>query len=110
MHRFLSNNHDELVAKCKLKVAQRPLRAATEKQLAHGVPMFLDQLTRTLAAENDDKAALSIAVSGRSGGDSLALSEVGWSGHCRLDQPQIRASRGTSFHPLPTIDCFCGSP
>lgn len=77
MHRFLSNNYDELVERCKLKVAQRPLRAATEKQLAHGVPMFLDQLTRTLAAENDDEAAVSIAISGASGGDSLALSEIG---------------------------------
>lgn len=77
MHRFLSNNRDELIARCKLKVGQRPLRAATEKQLAHGVPMFLDQLTRTLAAEDDDEAALSIAISGPSGGDSLALSEIG---------------------------------
>jgi signal transduction histidine kinase len=77
MHRFLSNNRDELVARCKLKVAQRPLRAATAKQLAHGVPMFLDQLTRTLVAENDDDAAASIAISGPSGGDSLALSEIG---------------------------------
>ncbi|MEZ2299943.1 HAMP domain-containing sensor histidine kinase [Variovorax sp. RCC_210] len=77
MHRFLSNNRDELVARCKLKVAQRPLRAATAKQLAHGVPMFLDQLTRTLVAENNDDAAASIAISGPSGGDSLALSEIG---------------------------------
>jgi signal transduction histidine kinase len=77
MHRFLANNHDELVERCKLKVAQRPLRAATEKQLVHGVPMFLYQLTRTLAAENDDNEAESIAISGPSGGDSLALSEIG---------------------------------
>lgn len=77
MHRLLSNNRDELVSRCKLKVAQRPLRAATDKQLAHGVPMFLDQLTRTLAAENHDDAAASIAISGPSGGDSLALSEIG---------------------------------
>lgn len=79
MHRFLFSNRDELVARCKLKVAQRPQRAATEKQLAHGVPMFLDQLTRTLAAENDDNKAASIAISGPSGGDSLALSEIGLS-------------------------------
>ena len=77
MHRFLSNNRDELIARCKMKVAQRPLRAATEKQLAHGVPMFLDQLTRTLAAEKDDELDVSIAISGPSGGDSLALSEIG---------------------------------
>jgi len=77
MHRFLSNNRDELIARCKAKVAQRPLRAATEKQLAHGVPMFLEQLTRTLAAEDADEAAESIAISGPSGGDAHALSEIG---------------------------------
>jgi signal transduction histidine kinase len=77
LHRFLSSNRDELIARCKDKVAQRPLRAASERQLAHGVPMFLDQLTRTLAAEEDDEPALSIAISGPSGGDSLALSEIG---------------------------------
>nr|WP_261802249.1 HAMP domain-containing sensor histidine kinase [Variovorax sp. PAMC28562] len=77
MHRFLSSNRDELIARCKDKVAQRPLRAASERQLAHGVPMFLDQLTRTLAAEEDDEPALSIAISGPSGGDSLAMSEIG---------------------------------
>lgn len=47
------------------------------RQVWHVVPMLLDQLTRTLAAENDDKAALSIAISGRSGGDSPAPSETG---------------------------------
>lgn len=77
MHRFLANNRGELIARCKAKVAQRPQRAATEAQLAHGVPMFLDQLTRTLAAEDDDRPELSIRISGPSGGDSLALSEIG---------------------------------
>jgi signal transduction histidine kinase len=77
MHRFLSNNRDELIARCKLKVAQRPSRAATTTQLANGVPMFLDQLTRTLAAEDDDDAVESIAISGASGGDACALSEIG---------------------------------
>ncbi len=79
LHRFLSSNRDELVARCKAKVAQRPLRAATDRQLAHGVPMFLDQLIRTLAAEEEDELALSIAISGPSGGDSLELSEIGMS-------------------------------
>lgn len=77
MHRFLSDNRDALIARCKAKVAQRKARAATEKQLAHGIPMFLDQLTRTLAAEEKDDAVESIAISGPSGGDALALSEIG---------------------------------
>ena len=77
MHSFLLNNRDELVARCKLKVAQRPTRAATLQQLANGIPLFLDQLTRTLAAEEANESAESLRISGPSGGDSLALSEMG---------------------------------
>jgi len=77
MHDFLLNNCDELTARCKLKVAQRPRRAATQQQLANGIPLFLDQLTRTLGAEAADEAAESLRISGPSGGDSLAMSEMG---------------------------------
>jgi signal transduction histidine kinase len=77
MHHFLVNNRDELISRCKLKVAQRPQRAASDSQLVHGLPMFLDQLTRTLAAEEADDADASAAISGPSGGDLLALSEIG---------------------------------
>jgi len=77
MHSFLQNNRDELIARCKDKVAQRPRRAATALQLANGVPLFLDQLTRTLRAEETDQSEESIRISGPSGGDSLVLSEIG---------------------------------
>lgn len=39
--------------------------------------MFLDQLTRTLAAETNNDGDASVKISGSSGGDSLALSEIG---------------------------------
>jgi len=77
MYQFLTNNRDDLIARCKLKVARRPHRAATVLQLANGIPLFLDQLTRTLAAEHADEGAESIRISGPAGGDSLALSEMG---------------------------------
>ncbi len=77
MHEFLLNNRDELIARCKLKVSQRPKRAATNQQLSNGIPLFLDQLTRTLAAEEADETEESLRISGPSGGDSLALSEMG---------------------------------
>ncbi len=77
MRNFLTNNREELVSRCTSKVAQRPWRAATELQLANGIPMFLDQLIRTFAAEDADSPADSIRISGPSGGDSLALSEMG---------------------------------
>lgn len=77
LHNFLANNHDELVDRCIDKVAKRPKRNATEKQLRNGIPMFLGQLTRTLEAEQDSGAQAGIVISGGSGGDGTALSEMG---------------------------------
>jgi hypothetical protein len=77
MHAFLFNNRDELIARCKAKVAQRPRRAATAEQLANGVPLFLEQLTRTLEAEVQGDVGKSLRISGASGGDVTALSEIG---------------------------------
>ncbi len=77
MYNFLSNNRSDLISRCKTKVAQRPKREATEIQLVNGVPLFLDQLIKTLEAEDVDDSAASLRISGASGGDSVALSEVG---------------------------------
>lgn len=77
MYRFLLNNRDDLIARCKAKVAERPRRAATTEQLKNGVPLFLEQLTRTLQAEEDGEAWESLKISGASGGDSASLSEMG---------------------------------
>ena len=77
MHSFLSNNRDELIARCKAKVAMRPTRAATADQLANGVPMFLAQLTRTLQAEEEGNVAEGERISGPPGGDVTVLSQIG---------------------------------
>ncbi|MEP6824572.1 MAG: HAMP domain-containing sensor histidine kinase [Ramlibacter sp.] len=77
MSNFLVNNRDELIIRCKLKVSQRLGRGASEKQLSSGVPLFLDQLTRTLEAEQQNDGQESLAISGAAGGDRLALSELG---------------------------------
>jgi signal transduction histidine kinase len=77
MHQFLLDNRAELIERCKAKVARRPQRAATPDQLANGVPMFLDQLIRTLRAQENGHLDESLKISGGSGGDSLALSEIG---------------------------------
>ena len=79
MHTFLTNNRDALIKRCKHKVAQRPKRAATDAQLANGVPLFLDQLSRTLEAEEAGEAAEGLKISGSAGGDVNALSEIGLS-------------------------------
>ena len=76
MHEFLSNNLEELIVRCKAKVAQRPRRAATPEQLKNGVPLFLKQLTKTLRAEREGHSGDSLRISGASGGDSSAVSEI----------------------------------
>ena len=77
MHTFLTNNRAELIARCKAKVAQRPKRAATAEQLANGIPMFLEQLTRTLRAEEEGDVAEGERISGPAGGDVTSLSQIG---------------------------------
>ena len=77
MHDFLNHNREELVERCKSKVAQRPLRAATPEQLKNGVPLFLQQLIRTLEAEKEDQPGESLRISGASGGKASELSEIG---------------------------------
>ena len=77
MHNFLANNRADLIARCKAKVALRPERVATEGQLENGIPMFLDQLTRTLQAEQGGESEESIKISGHSVGATLERSEIG---------------------------------
>lgn len=77
MHKFLANNRDELVARCKAKVAQRPKRAATEDQLRNGIPLFLEQLRQTLEAEESGHDGESLRISGGSGGGPHTLSVMG---------------------------------
>ena len=77
MYQFLLDNRADLIERCKAKVAKRPQRAATPAQLANGIPMFLDQLVRTLSAQEEGQMEESIKISGGSGGDSSALSEIG---------------------------------
>jgi len=76
MHAFLSNNRKNLIERCRVKVEKRPSRGATVQQLQNGVPLFLDQLIRTLRVEQGDDPMDSREISGPSGGGA-ALSEMG---------------------------------
>ena len=77
MRSFLLNNRDNLIQRCKDKVALRPSRGATPDQLSHGIPLFIDQLTRTFDAEDQGDDVGGRQISGPSGGDASALSEMG---------------------------------
>jgi len=48
LHDFLTSKREEIIARTKLKVAARSVPRATEAELAHGVPLFFEQLIETL--------------------------------------------------------------
>jgi len=77
LHAFLTLNRAELIERCALKVSQRTAPTPTDTELANGIPLFLDQLVKTLKIELMPNPFLSRAVSGPSGGGDLALSEIG---------------------------------
>lgn len=77
MHRFLTANRSELIARCRAKVALRAPPGVPEEELAHGVSIFLDQLIKTLIVEQTSSPLQSRRVSGPSGGGKPALSEIG---------------------------------
>ena len=77
LHSFLANNRADLIARCVDKVARRPQRNASERQLQTGIPMFIDQLTKTLKAEQEGETGAGLRISGAAGGDSGNLSELG---------------------------------
>ncbi len=51
LHDFLTAHRDELIQHCKAKVGRRFAPGQTPQVVQHGVPIFLEQLTRTLEAE-----------------------------------------------------------
>jgi signal transduction histidine kinase len=48
LHEFLFANRAAIIARTRAKIAARQAPRATEEELAHGIPLFLDQLIRTL--------------------------------------------------------------
>lgn len=48
LHEFLTTHRDELISRCRAKVAKRPVPTATAIELEHGIPLFLDQLIDAL--------------------------------------------------------------
>jgi signal transduction histidine kinase len=53
LHEFITLNRDEIVLRCRAKVATRSVPPPTEAEINHGVPLFLDQLVATLRGGQD---------------------------------------------------------
>ena len=76
LHDFLSTHRSELIDRCREKVVRRFAPRVTETELAHGIPLFLDQIIKTLRVEQTTEPMTSRKVSGPSGGGAT-LSEIG---------------------------------
>lgn len=76
LHEFLTERRSELIERCRAKVSKRSYPKATPKELDHGIPLFLDQLTKTLRMEQTSEPMSSRKVSGPAGGGEAVLSEI----------------------------------
>jgi signal transduction histidine kinase len=77
LHEFLASHRAELIGRCESKVTRRRSPAATEAELQHGIPLFLDQLIKTLRVEQTAEPLRSRKVSGPPGGGTPVSSEIG---------------------------------
>ncbi len=56
LHEFLTSNRNELIKRCREKVAKRYQPLGMPAAVDHGVPLFLQQLTDTLRREQSTSA------------------------------------------------------
>jgi signal transduction histidine kinase len=59
MTHFVETHYDELVARCRAKVASRLVPRPTEVELEHGIPLFLRQLADRLAKKTSGAGEIS---------------------------------------------------
>ena len=77
LHEFLAVNQSRLIERCSLKVVQRLAPKLSAAGLEHGIPLFLEQLIKTLQVEQTPEPMASRKVSGPAGGGKPVLSEIG---------------------------------
>jgi signal transduction histidine kinase len=51
LHEFIAINRDEIIRRCRAKVATRSVPPPTDAEMHHGVPVFLDQLADALRGQ-----------------------------------------------------------
>jgi K+-sensing histidine kinase KdpD len=77
LYEFLRTNRANLVSRCQRKASQRHAPQGSESELELGIPLFIDQLVKTLQVEQTSESMESRTVSGFSGGGDGAGSEMG---------------------------------
>ena len=68
---FITLNRDEIIRRCRTKVAARSSPAPTAAEIDHGVPLFLDQLVDALRSRQS--SSLEISQTARLHGHDLLL-------------------------------------
>jgi hypothetical protein len=48
LHEFIAANREDIIDRCRAKVATRSVPPPTKTEIEHGVPVFLDQLVAAL--------------------------------------------------------------
>lgn len=48
LHEFITQNREDIITRCRAKVATRSMPPPSEAEINHGVPLFLDQLVEML--------------------------------------------------------------
>jgi hypothetical protein len=68
LHEFLSTNREEIIARTREMVANRPAPRATQVELEKGIPLFLTQLIDMLKAPSQRSARVPPGTVTRCGG------------------------------------------
>lgn len=82
LHEFLSTHRSDLIDRCRAKVAERTAPQPTPDELQHGIPLFLDQIIKTLSAEQATDHGESQKISGAASGANPSSSEIGGVASC----------------------------
>ena len=72
LHEFITENHAEIIARCRVKVAARSAPLPTPTELTEGVPLFLDQLAEILRRHTTSSPEIRDSAT-RHGNDLLRL-------------------------------------
>lgn|SRR6185295_10688962 len=76
LYQFLTAHESDLIERCHVKASKRPLPRQTKDALHQGIPVFLQQLIRTLQTEQMSDPLHDRRVSGPTGGGRRAPSEM----------------------------------
>src|SRR5688572_2067558 len=58
LHEFVTTHREELIRRCRAKVAIRTIPPPTIAEINHGVPLFLDQLVEALRIDRISTPAI----------------------------------------------------